>query len=211
MLQLQGVNTVLLANGSCPPLFEVPYGINQYSKELCNQRIHNLVNILVARKDVTHVVLFSRGEVYLSGTEPLTGSIDIMGGQHVQSNDYLSGLQSMINVLAQAGKEVSYVTENPELPFAPESCIRRPLKYNIGTCDISLDSVLLRQKQYRDLIFELKNVRVFDSLGIFCHDGRCGVFDDKGSLLYADDDHLSVAGSKYLAERLLMPILSKTN
>jgi hypothetical protein len=63
--------------------------------------------------------------------------------------------------------------------------------------------VLERQGAYRRLFLELKRVTVLDSLSAFCPSQKCAVFDDHGAILYADDDHLSTAGSRFQVKNLL--------
>jgi peptidoglycan/LPS O-acetylase OafA/YrhL len=207
LLRDKGVNTVMLANGACPPLVGVPYGTTQSARELCRKRVQDLIELLVHREDISSVILFSRGSIYMSGTEPLSGEAEVMNGQHLSAENYELGLQATIDTLVNAGKKVFYVTENPELAVSPGACIQRPFRTDTKQCKVSLPAVLVRQKDYRKFIFQLKNVQLLDSLEVFCMNGVCSAFDDQGSLLYADDDHLSVAGSKFLATRLLAPHL----
>lgn len=65
--------------------------------------------------------------------------------------------------------------------------------------------VLERQAVYRELIAGLTNVTVIDSIPAFCPDDLCRVVEN-GMLLYADADHLSLAGSRLQAEKLLSRI-----
>ena len=68
-------------------------------------------------------------------------------------------------------------------------------------CSLPLSLVLERQEAYRKAISQLKGATVIDSLNYLCPDDTCKVFHN-GVLLYSDDDHLSVYGSLYLAERI---------
>ncbi len=206
-LKNEGINTVLLANGACPPLIQVPFGTTESAKELCSQRIDEIVSVLTRHKDVTRVFLFSRGAYYITGTEPSSGGVDVLNGQKIGVEDYRRGLQKTIDELVAAGKEVFYVTENPELAVNPEACLTRPFRKAPMRCDVSEKEVLIRQAEYRSLLSRLQNVQVLDSLNAFCPKGLCSAFDEHGSLLYADDDHLSVAGSRLQVAKLLSEYL----
>ena len=105
------------------------------------------------------------------------------------------------------GKSVYYVTENPELAYAATACIKRPFKMTTKDCALSKVDVMARQGKYLSAFHALRNVILIDSLATFCPDGICLVFDSNGSILYADSDHLSVAGSRFQAENMLRPFV----
>ncbi len=207
-LKKRNVNTVLLANSGCPPLIAVPFGKTESDRSSCDNRINELIDILLRRKDIKNILLFTRGALYLTGTEPVTGKADVMKGAYISVDEYKLGLQRTIDRLVAAGKKVFYVTENPELGVTPKACLVRPLRLNAIDCRVDISSVLSRQKDYLDIVKSLSNATVVDSLKAFCPSNKCIVFDTDGALLYADDDHLSVAGSKFQVKNLLSDFLN---
>ncbi len=203
-----GQNTVLLANSGCPPFLGGAYGKNETEVKTCHQKIDDLVNVLISKSDIKQVFIFSRGPVYLTGTYFGEAEKGENKGPLIDEKTYLASLQRTIDALRRAGKEVYYVTENPELPIPPEACIPRPLRFSTRGCDQDLSVVLERQKQYTTMLGKLHDLTIINTLDAFCEAGRCHAFHD-GELLYADFDHVSVTGSHFLAQRLLKPYITK--
>lgn len=206
-LKVRGYNSLMIANSGCPPFIDAPSGTNETEVRLCRERIDQLLGVLQGRAEIETVVMFTRGMLYLTGTEPVTGDKDVMNGATLTPSQFASGLQRTIDQLVGWGKTVYYVTENPELARAPEACSPRPFRSAPKDCGLGLDTVLSRQSNYRRIVTKLTNVTVIDSLAGFCPDALCKVTDD-GLLLYADADHLSVAGSRFQARFLLNDIIS---
>jgi peptidoglycan/LPS O-acetylase OafA/YrhL len=203
--QARKINTLLIANSSCPPFLGSPSGSNEKEKRECRERIDALVEVL-ARSSIKTVVFFTRGPVYLTGTEPVTKDRDVLSGATLTPHEYADGLQRTVDQLVGWGKKVIYVSENPELARTAESCIPRPLRSASKDCRPLVGEVLARQGVYRALLSGLRNVTIIDSLTVFCPEDRCRVFDN-GMLMYADADHLSVAGSRFQAKELLARFL----
>ena len=205
-LEARGINTLMIANSSCPPLVGAPIGSSAKEIDACAARVEQLLDVLRRRPEIKTVIMFTRGMIYITGTEPVTGDRDVMFGATLAANHFASGLQRTIDRLADWGKSVNLVTENPELDRKPDACIPRPFRSVPKSCQPSLDTVLARQAIYRDIIAGLRNVTVIDSIPAFCSQGQCRVTDEDRLLLYADADHLSVAGSRFQARWLLARI-----
>lgn len=207
-LRNKGVNTVLLANSGCPPFVGSYRGNNQVEKDACRDRVEQLLDTVKNKKDIKRVFVFTRGPVYNTGTEPLTGNKDLTGGNNTPIAEFANSAQISFDRLSKSGKLIFYVTENPELNYSAESCLSRPFKSMVRNCSVEKKSVLERQANYLSAFSNLKNVTIINSLSAFCPQEDCVVFDDNGSLLYADDDHLSVAGSKFQVQKLLNQYLN---
>ncbi len=206
-LRNKGINSVLLANSGCPPFIGSYQGSNQVEKDACRDRVEQLLDTVSNHKDIRRVFVFTRGPTYNTGTEPLTGSKDLTGGNNIPITEFANSAQLSFDKLSKSGKLIFYVTENPELSYSAEACLGRPFKSNVRNCAVEKNSVLERQADYLSAFNNLKNVTFIDSLGAFCPHKTCIVFDDNGSLLYADDDHLSIAGSRFQVNRLLKQFL----
>ncbi len=206
-LKEKGINTVLLANSSCPPFLGSTTGANQTEKDACSKKIEQLLSILGEHKDIKKVFIFSRGPIYNYGTAPVSGNQDVMNGSIIPIAQFAASAQLSIDRLSMSDKTIFYVTENPELDYPVQSCIVRPFKPKVRNCSVEKLDVLMRQKDYLKAFNNLKNVTVINSLSAFCPDEKCSVFDDNGYLLYADDNHLSVAGSRFQVHKLLKPFL----
>jgi peptidoglycan/LPS O-acetylase OafA/YrhL len=206
-LRSKGINTVLLANSGCPPFLGVYMGTNQLEKDACKDRIEQLLDTVSQHKDIKKVFVFTRGPILITGTEPLTGTKDVTMGNKITITELVNSAQLTFDRLSKSGKSIFYVTENPELSYSAESCIGRPFKSIIRNCSVEKNSVLERQADFLSAFNNLKNVNIINSLSAFCPQKSCTVFDDNGTLLYADDDHLSVAGSKFQVNKLLKQFL----
>jgi peptidoglycan/LPS O-acetylase OafA/YrhL len=206
-LKSKGINTVLMANSGCPPFLRVHSGTNQLEKDACKDKVEQLLNTVSQHKDIKKVFVFFRGPIRITGTEPLTGTKDVTMGNKISITELVDSAQLTFDRLSKSGKSIFYVTENPELSYSAESCIDRPFKSIIRNCSVEKNSVLERQADYLSAFNNLKNVTIINSLSAFCPQKSCTVFDDNGTLLYADDDHLSVAGSKFQVNKFLKQFL----
>lgn len=207
-LKAKGVNTILLANSSCPPFLGIYTGSNQTEQDACRDRIEQLLEIVIKHKDIRRVFVLTRGPTYITGTEPLTASKDVNGGNNIPIAQFANSAQLSFDRLSKSGKLIFYVTENPELSYTPNSCLSRPFKPAVKNCSVEKKSALERQSDYIHAFSNLKNVTLINSLDAFCPNNSCLVFDDMGHLLYADDDHLSVAGSVFQVQHLLNKYLN---
>lgn len=203
LLGRMGTNTVALANSGCPPLLGGEYGANETEKLICKHKIETLLETVRNSDDIRKVFVFTRGPYYLAGGEMHNKKTVT---PFIEMEVFRESLQASIDSLKNAGKEVYYVTENPELPVHPFQCISRPFRTAIQRCEVKLKDVIARQKQYLDIASRLHEVTLINPLNGFCDDDTCYGLRD-GVLLYSDDDHLSVAGSRFQAEKVLKSYL----
>jgi len=207
-LEEYGLTTILLANSSCPPLLGSPWGRNKDQKSSCSERIGEIISNVQTLQNLDSVILFTRGPVYWEGNEPSSSK------QKVPSLDkrkYFNGFQRTVDTLKTSNVALFYVTENPELKFQARSCLPRPFNSHFAQkCDQALDSVLARQGDYRNELNVIKGVIVLDANKAFCNEDRiCFAVNQQNQLLYADDDHLSVIGSKWQFDKIIEPIYEK--
>ena len=205
------INTVLLANSGCPPFLGAEYGRNDEEKNACKRRIEAILNIIVQKKDIKTVFIFSRGPLYITGKyfaeeEEKEKGWESPGGPYIDAKVFYTSLQNTIDRLRAAGKDVYYVTENPEIALKPSACIPRPFRITYKSCDVDLAIVQARQKQYLEIIRKLSKVTIVDTLSAFCPKHVCTAFRN-GKLLYADYSHLSLAGSTFQAVEILRKYL----
>ena len=60
------------------------------------------------------------------------------GGPYIDAKVFYTSLQNTIDRLRAAGKDVYYVTENPEIAVKPNACIPRPFRITYKSCDVDL-------------------------------------------------------------------------
>ena len=200
MLGEKGFNSVMLANSSCPPFPGGEHGATQAYRADCSERTQQLLDVLLALPDIGHVIIVTRGPVYLTGKE--FGIEQVNPALQIEPEQFSSSLQNLVHLLIRAGKQVSYVTENPEMPFLPSRCIQRPFRVTTSECTIPLQTVLERQAEYLAILNNIHGMHIVSVLDVFCTNGICHFASNDGALLYADKDHLSTAGSIFQANAL---------
>jgi len=216
VLAKRGVSTLLMANSSCPPLAGTPSTIDAeapgqaFEKELasCSQKIEQIYAVLADKPGIKKVFFVTRGAIYLSGKGFGEPERKVARSPMVGPGAFEDGLRRTIEWLAQQGKATYFVLENPELGVDPAACLQRPLKISPQICHVDLKTVEARQAGYLSIFARLKGAAVIQTLPGFCPAQRCQIMRN-GQFLYADDDHLSVAGSAFQAQEILRPWLEE--
>jgi peptidoglycan/LPS O-acetylase OafA/YrhL len=215
-LAARGYNLVLLANSSCPPLKGAVTGNTENDRRACSARIVQMLDVIASRPEITDVFIVTRGVVYMTGNGFGAAENDYRDMPILTDNPawrtlppediFMRGLTQTVMELQRAGKRVFYLLENPETGLDIVQCITRPLREKVSDCTLPLATVLDRQRDYRAGVANIPGLRVIDPLPAFCPQGVCQVMED-GVLLYADDDHFSLAGSRFVAEKVLKDYL----
>ncbi|PIS11180.1 MAG: acyltransferase [Bdellovibrio sp. CG10_big_fil_rev_8_21_14_0_10_47_8] len=204
MFKGMGINTVLLANSGCPPFLGGEYGDDEKDKVKCRKRIEEILRVVKEKRDIRQVLIFSLGAI------DITGTVVTEGYDHpkklpqvpIPAEIFKRSLQKTIDFLNRAGKQVYYVTENPELDFDVKACLARPLRTARKNCEVKKGQVLHRQKEYLELVDTLTGVQVINPTNAFCKSEVCSAFSQE-TLLYVDNHHLSLAGSELQAKEVL--------
>src|SRR5690606_18999609 len=109
-----------------------------------------------------------------------------------------------IDRLERKGMRVAYFLQVPELGVPARDCLSRPLTLTGRRegCAVSYEIYRARMADYRSLIERMRatdrSLIVIDAERLLCSNDRCSGLRDE-QLLYADDNHLSVAGSRLVA------------
>lgn len=202
----QNINTVLLANSSCPPFIGAEMGDTPETKTICKRNIEELLKVVETKADIQTVLVFSRGPKYFTGVGFGEAEAAEARSPFITQSHFFKGLEASIKRLEKAGKTVYYITENPEIGVSPMACVTRPLRPQANNCELNKQVVLERQKVYLSELNKLQNIKIINSLNAFCPTTNC-VVNVNGKILYADDDHLSVEGSRYQAKHLLQDLI----
>jgi hypothetical protein len=121
-------------------------------------------------------------------------------------------MRNTLDLMMAKNKKVIFLIDNPELGFDPNKCQDfRPLSTKRSfDCSISRSAYDKRHKEYRQLVLRVlkdyPSVVIFDQAAYLCDEFTCR-FKNGSSVLYGDNNHLSVAGSKFMALHL-MDVLS---
>src|SRR5580704_6345748 len=123
-----------------------------------------------------------------------------------QSQLFSFGLSGAIDVLERAHKRVVIVLDFPELGFDIQDCLYdKPFRSKLADCWIERSAVEARQKDYRAAIEQIQlrhpDLQVFDTMPLLCDERHCyGIKDHH--VLYLDDDHIGIYGTKMIGEKL---------
>ena len=225
--QQHGFDTILLSNSGCPTLLgfkRIKLGLNRRATKkqisLCEEKKKQILSIIENEKRIQKVIFTTRGPFYLHGEikgEITKGSVLESLGTTINSvHLFTEGFNKTFHLLNKTGhvKRVYYILENPELDFNPKTAIKRPFDYfdfsSYGR-KISRELYDLRMKNYRKIVRKAASmfpkISVISVTPFLCDDKEC-YFQKNGNILYRDDDHFSVPGSHYIAEKLSPIIFS---
>jgi len=202
----------------CPPLYNLqsaPVGEVDKCREVSNAH-HEFV---LQTPQIRTVYLSSWGTLYIVPRKKESRyRIRFIDGPTGQDNyiAYKLALESTVQRLLAADKEVVLVIGWPDLRFDPRTCIdARPLRLTNRApreCSIERDAHRKNSAMYRKLIFSVlqkyPSVKYWDTRDVFCDKTDCRGEKD-GLMLYRDRSHLSMTGSHYLGERLQLRQLPK--
>lgn len=216
----QGYGTLLLANSGCPPLLGTVTGRNEAERQQCAQSIEKIINTLRNDQRIASVIIASRGPQYLTGLgfgpvearhnyPPITTLPSLAkAGVPDPGQIFVDGLINTATQLHQRGMRVSYLLQVPELGVPAKDCLGRPLTLLARTnqCTVRYEDYQRRMQPYRTQVLGLATrapfLEILDAEHVFCSAAGCSGFIDN-QLLYADDNHLSEAGSKRVAPVIL--------
>lgn len=226
LAEKQGYGTLLLANSGCPPLMGAVTGRNQFERQQCARSIEKIVSTVSNDKRITSVIIASRGPQYLTGlgfgpveaghnfppiaTDPSLSRL----GPSDPARTFADGLATTATQLHQKGMRVAYLLQVPELGVPAKDCLGRPLTLlaKPNQCTVSYEVYQRRMLPYRTLIHGLAEkapfLKIIDSERVFCTTVACSGFIDN-QLLYADDNHVSEAGSRKIAPIVLKAVLGE--
>ena len=220
----KGYGTLLLANSGCPPLLGAVTGRNATERQECGRSIDALLSTVTDDKRVVSVVIASRGPQYLNGLgygpveahynfPPIAAaSPNPAGALSDAATVFANGLFATATHLHQRGLPVAYFLQVPELGIPARDCLGRPLTLSSdgNSCTVKYADYRDRMLQYRDVVRQVVErapfLRLVDPEPLLCNSERCSGFIDN-TLLYADDNHLSVAGSRLVAPLVLQQAL----
>lgn len=194
-----GIGTYLYSKTACPVQLGLRYGYSEADAAQCLNLAADAVRTVAADPTIQKVFIVSRGPMYLAGSAP---------GRRARPYEIITGpafrgsLETTARTLATSGKRVYYVVENPELPASPYACEHRPLRLHAKHCTVTRAETETYQRDYRAVLAGVSGVVVLHTLDAFCATDPCLTTRD-GTYLYADADHLSVAGSRYQAQTVL--------
>ncbi len=212
----EGIGTLLLANSGCPPYLEYDWYNHRVSRSECQDQRQQIFKVLLSDKSIEFIVFSTRGPLYFEGEVKRPFSVEnIMSARATAetsefSDQYL--YESISKTMATVSrvenfKNVIFLLENPEMDFEPRNVLRRPYDrfgFSAARSDVQRSFHDLRMGEYNKSITNLlkdSTIKIFDPADFLCDEESCAAYKDN-KILYADDDHLSVSGSKLVSKEL---------
>lgn len=197
-LTLRGRGVRQFSYSDCPPSL----GVKLNNHRGCSDWSDEIISQLVKDDEIRTVVLAYRvyGHFY-GGHEGHYPEIGNAPDEAKRDAMYLS-LARILSELTDAGKQVIFVKQAPELPKHISSLIMRS-----HSKDMNIKGVPRAWWDWRKRNFDRRfprvsgNVEIFDPTDLFCDETQCWAAYD-GTPLYFDDDHLSIEGAKLVASKI---------
>lgn len=214
----------LIAKGGCLPFFGVT-AIQKGEPEGCVDLMNQALEFIESTKSIQTVVIGTRGPLYLSGkgfgdalSEPkqdrklvLTNRPELTDSKEI----FKIGMATTLKRLTNSNKQIIFVLDIAELDFNPKSCIESPLRLRKSpreVCAVSRQAFDDRNMVYREVVSsvlkDFPSVKVFDAAAELCDDKWCWARKDL-QMFYRDTNHLSLHGSKHMAQPLIKLIESE--
>ncbi len=175
------------------------------------EKLDNLSLVLLTTRMALYATEEGFGESERSFTQNPTHYASYFKGSKDYNPEklFLQYLDRTLTYFERRGLNVILVLENPELGFPPSSCLQRAFLPLPRRCLIPRSRVDARlgdiKQKVREVAKRFSNVKVVDLEDFFCDNQRCYVVRN-GTMLYADDDHMSLTASREVA-RWLEPLL----
>ena len=211
----RGLGTYQLTMAICPPLIGIELAGAAGNYAGCPAFNDAALRFIRANPDVETVVLAARWAVYTElsrfGREDPGPVVRLIDRERRSSADtssrlaFVHGLERTVRALRAAGKKVVVLGQVPEIGTNVPNCLARnylPLSPP-SECSVEAERVRQRLDFSNTTIARLDErpgVCTFLPSEALCTATSCRTTADN-VILYKDDDHLSVAGAKRLAQR----------
>lgn len=209
-LATPGKNLLMIGKGACPPFIGLSVRIAE-GEQNCQSKLDATLKIIREHPSIRTVVISMMGAAYVNNKRGFKGGLAYLHetGKEITDDSariFSEGMRRTLKVLLQQNKEIIFVISTPRLNFHPALCIKtRPLsienKKLKEPCAMSKDLYLRDNKKYLDVVsnvlVDFPAVKVLDTTKALCDDEFCYAMLD-GVLLYRDDVHLSLEGSKFI-------------
>ena len=196
------LNTLLLGTPTLPLLIGTE--AEEENKDRNEFLLHSF-KVLLNRAEIKHIFIIIRALRTLEAQAYLQPTIDKL--TEAGKNVFL-----VVDWPFLARRGVDYITRPySELVTPPATTAerRRELDRNrlAATGLGKIKGIEVNWLDYLQVIRALKNVTLIESWDAFCPGRECLVFSEVGKLLYTDQNHLTDAGSEFLADKILKPYL----
>jgi hypothetical protein len=175
------------------PNKNIVFYIKGSSPFLDNPEFKNIFDSIIASKSIKKVILTQHWHGRLS-PDPANSSL---------ANELIK----IIDKLTNAGKDVYLVDDVPTFPFSPDKCQgKRWLSTKDPTCVMSADESRKQIATYINafdtVVRNRPNVKILNAGKYLCDASICSMAKG-GDILYRDNNHLNLNGSRYVGKHLV--------
>ncbi|WP_434629700.1 acyltransferase family protein [Chromobacterium sp. CV08] len=208
------LNLSVTGRGWGPPLLNVGHVTGDLSYLPTATNLTNeAISVAENTNSVKVVVMSTFGSAYIPTHKEGEQQLFLAGHPEIKDEKqvWTIGMRDTLSRLLAKGKKVIYVLDSPKLDFSPNVCVDgRPFrllnhKYERTPCAMERTNFDDANKAYRKLVIDVlkdfPQVKIFDAGSYFCDSRLCWAKKD-GEILYRDDHHLSLSGSRFLARQL---------
>ena len=207
----QGYETLLLANSSCPPYIGGAMGKNMVDVKKCENKILDMNTVIKSIPNLKKIIFVTRGPCYMydigygivdGGGKPYNYHFKEFFSHRISYDQKEEFFEVLENTFKQYNNnnqfDFYYLLEDPELGFSPKNCMERPFGLFPSECKLKFTDYMARAGEYRNRVKKLgkkyPNIHILDPKDLYCDDSYCYAVKN-GKMMYADDDHHSIAGS----------------
>lgn len=221
-----GYGVLLLANSGCPPFVGAVTGKTDSERHECALSVEKVLSAILGDERIKHVILATRGPIYLTGKgygpaeadydhPPIAYGLPVDRKYKVGVDPFSDGLFATLRRLSDSCRSVSYFLQVPELGVPSRNCLGRPLELvSTASCAVSVKEYRVRMSESRAILTKAKaaftTMSVWDPQPLFCDAKHCQALIEN-KLMYADDDHLSIEGSRRVAGHFFHTLLLPKN
>ena len=215
-LQHSGESFVVSSLGGCAPLINVDVVRGNWDRDVCRNLTLKQLDFVNSNPNIKEVLLVGRWSLYTSGdyqsdmkghflTTPSKQEINQKTSREVFSKE----LQKTIKTYQENGLKVSVLLQVPQQLYNPINAITKTYFTGNKENKILLQTPLTEHQKLqsfnRGVIDSIRaseaNLRIINLDERFCDESICRMLNDK-SVLYRDDDHLSLTGAHYISSHL---------
>ncbi|WP_028218319.1 acyltransferase family protein [Paraburkholderia oxyphila] len=222
-LSAGGAGLFAVGSGNCPPFYGIDIHLGGYVKH-CAALFDGVLDYVIKSPDIHSVILSSYAISSITGgfdydtggyirLVAAAGELAGRSGEGSNLDVYLAGLERTLSKLTAADKTVVFVLDTPELDFDPNTCVRRPVQISVRSpCAVPRAKVDHRltgtQARILAVLDKFPAVKVFNPVPLLCDAQSC--YARQGAeFFYADRDHLSSDGSRYIGKWLVQDLKTK--
>lgn len=217
--EITGVEGSILWMSACPPLL----GIDRDDSKIgsCMDFNDGVIEYLDTHPEIQTIFISARWNLSTTGSRYKTEDgdsvilVDLLGTTGTNAELVKTGLQRTIQALETLDRDVIIIASVPEIGYQVPSSILTAARTGRKVESIispTAEELTIRNSEMNDILEtvreEFPNVEVIEPAALLCGAEGCQVTDNNQPL-YKDGNHLSTAGSRFIAP-LFTPALEAT-